>query len=255
MPGRIVHEGWGLFEYPLPIEAVPEEMDAAWDSWIAAYVAKERHEIAPLIERRFRACSAGLRPFAERVLQFIPASIVVFEGVPHVRLANPNFDRRFISIAPELSFETVCESLAPYSFAEHSLLVEYFAIFGDTNERSPGGDICIPGKRERGGIVIEPAAVDFDAGLEYCTDAEVNERQRNFVRWHDGVQVLDGGDGLYWHLGRDGSVCEHECGESDVGGLFDSLQDMIDALVVASTDELLFEGAYVGLPGKRMPHE
>jgi hypothetical protein len=235
-------------EYSLPVREAPDEMDTAWAHWMKDYVDRDVCECHALLERRFQSCGSELCDLAKRVLEYVPRSLIVYKGTPYLRLDNRQVPKRFISVPPELDVSIVQRSLEAYKLDEHQGLVELFALFGGTYDQSPGGAVSFGGRRRAGVPVIEPSATDFEAGQEYLAGPEVAELGKRFERWMGGVQVLKGDDGLYWHLGGDGTVCEHECGSLEYG-VFDSLSAMIDAVLKASTAECLFEGAYFGLPG------
>ncbi len=251
MSHRTVHGGWGLYEYSLPLSDIPGEAHNAWASWLSGHIGRDADECREVLRQRFRDCSQLCEDLADRVLEYEPRSLFLYEGTPFVCLQNPYADDRFISIPPDVDCESVQIALAPYKLSDHGLLVELLALFGGLCDQAPMSPICFAGRRLSGRVVVDPAASDFEAGLEYLTDSEVVERRKRFARWLGGVQVLKGDDGEYWHVGSDGSVCWHECGMGEIGGVFDSLAEMINGFVKASSPECLFEGVYTELPGAR----
>jgi hypothetical protein len=253
MPERIVHDEGKLYEYSLPVSKIPAEADRAWEPWLSAYVGRSVHECHEILGRRFRACSPALMNLATRVLEHIPHSLFVYRGTPSLCLQSKQPEKLSISVPPEMDHELVQRGLMPYRLENHRLLLEFFELFGGIADQTPDRAANIAGERRSGQVVIEPAATDFEAGLECLTESEIRERRKHFARWMDGIHVLHGDDGNYWHLGTDGSVCWHECGDSEIGGVFDSLADLINAFVEASTAERLFEGLYGVLPGMRKP--
>jgi hypothetical protein len=241
------------YEYRLPLREVPAEADPEWKDWISVFVGLDQNRAKELVQRRFRDASAELLDLSNRVTEFSPFSILVYEGTPLVWLEQTLEKRRdLIYLPPESNASEVAAALEPFQLDSHRLLVEFLMLFGGMGELRPWEANEFAGRRRRGKTTIVPATEAIDGGNEYRSEAEVQERQRRFSRWIGGIELLTGDDGRYWHIGADGSVCQHDLGCS-LGGYLESLPEMITSFVTASKEDRLFEGAYDGLPNLKHP--
>lgn len=251
MDRRIVHETpipvagrEFAYEYELPLAGIPAEVDAEWTDWLGEYVKGDANEVHRRVRNRFRGLGSELARLGELVGEYRPFSLLVYGGTPLLWLKKTPTD--FIYLPPEGDPKEVAAALRPFRLESHALLIEFLANFGGMGERWPWEAVEFGGSRSHGKTILEPAVDDLEAGREYRTEAEFQERRRRFAPWLDGATLLFGDDGHLWHIGPNGTICLHECGESDVYGTFESLSEFIRAFLEAVRPEGLFRSVRDG---------
>ncbi|NQU24061.1 MAG: hypothetical protein HQ567_22490 [Candidatus Nealsonbacteria bacterium] len=254
---RIIHETSipvdgqrEAYEYTFPILDVPTEVDDEWRTWIEPLVGLDVNGIRDSVRRRFDKGGTQFTVLRDRVLEYVPFAFLVFRGTPLLWLQRLGGERRdFIYLPPETNCEEVRARLEQYALDSPEPATDLFANFGGMGERYPWEAVEFAGRKSNGKTVIPEAKVSFFAGLEYCTELEIQERLHEVKRWLGGITILGGGDGIEWHLGKDGSVCEYTSGDTGVACQFDSLPDMIAALLDCDPDAELLGRTYEGTLG------
>jgi hypothetical protein len=257
---RIVHqtpiplEGWEeAYEYPLPLSNVPREAAEAWRGWLAPLVGLDVEGVQRVLRRRYESSGTRFTELRDRVLEYVPFSILVYGGTPLLWMRRAWIaEHDFIYLPPQTAFEELLEELGPYRLESPEPVADLLANFGGLGQRWPWEEIEFAGQKEKGRTVIMAADDSFLAGLEYCSDEKRERRLANLARWRGGVTILDGGDGLWWHLGRDGSICSYEGGlDHPYDDVFDSLEELIAAFLAGDPQRPLFDRIYVGLRSDR----
>lgn len=237
--------GLDAFEYRLPLTVIPAEVDVEWQAWLAPYLNRSAAEVADLVRARFREVSPEFRDLSELVMEHVPFAVLVYRGAPLIWCVRDAYNGHgILYLPPELERGVVREALRPYGLDTHELLAEYFALFGGMGQGWPWEAIEFAGHRKGGTLVIEPARTTIEAGFSYKTQAEIDDIRRRYARWLGGVDVLIGDDGWMWHIGPDGSICNHQDGVLDVNGV--SIVELVGQLVATRTELHLFNGVYHG---------
>lgn len=252
MSEPIYHVGCGAeygldgFEYRLPLAAIPAEVDVEWHAWLMPYLNRSAADVAELVRARFRDVSPEFRELSELVLEHVPFAVLVYRRAPLIWCVRGDAfnGHGMLYLPPELERGIVREALRPFGLDSHELLVEYFALFGGMGQGWPWEAGEFAGHRKRGTLVIEPAKTTIEAGFEYKTQAEIDDIRTRYARWLGGVDVLIGDDGMMWHIGPDGSICNHQDDVLDADGV--SIAELVAQLVATRTDRHLFNGVYHG---------
>jgi len=242
-------EGMELaFEYEFPLSAVPSELDAAWRGLIEALVGRSADEIHDLIRSRLSQVSAALAPLVTAVLTFRPFSLLIYDGTPLFWLEKRAGEHREqIYLPPEGSARDVESALSSFGLTAQSLLKEFIIKFGGLGDRRPWEAVEFAGMPKSGKVVLRPATDDLGGADKYIKKSEVAERRRRFEPWRGGLNLLTGGDDLNWHIGADGTLCEHEMGSPKVRKTFASLEVFLEVFLSSAEGDWLFRGAYYGL--------
>ena len=245
---RIVYQSWEAYEYRFPIIDLPTEADEEWRTWLEPLVGLDANSVHEFVRQRFEKVGTQFTDLRDRVLEYSPFSILVYCGTPLLWLHRPHISEHdFIYLPPEADRAEVLKQLEPYALDSPEPVADLLANFGGMGERWPWEEIAFEGEKANGRIVITDANVSFTAGWEYCSEAERQKRLDNVRRWLGGITILTGGDDMAWHLGKDGSVCEHTCGDAHVESVCDSLPDLIVAFLPSDPTTTLFDRAYSGL--------
>jgi len=255
MKQKVVHETGipmegesAAYEYTLPLLDIPSEVDERWSDWLDGYRGLDQQEVRKSIENQYAPKNEALQSLHRAILNFNPFSILVFSGTPHFWMENGE-DR--IYLAPPIPRHESSVALEPYDLASCQVLVDFLMLFGGMGDRYPWEEIEFFGKRSEGHVIVEPSLEVFDAGSEYRSAAENRERHSRFAPWMKGIQILNGGDGKYWLLGEDHTVCEHTCGDDEIAGTFKDFSELLACFVDASEESCLFAGGYNGIAHSR----
>lgn len=237
--------GLDAFEYRLPLAVIPPKVDAEWHAWLSPYLNRSAAEVAELVRARFRDASPEFRELSELVSEHVPFAVLVYRGAPLIWCLRGEYGGHgLLYLPPELERGLVRDALRPFGVDTHELLVEYFALFGGMGQGWPWEAGEFAGHRKRGTLVIGAAKDTIEAGFEYKTQAEIDDIRTRYARWLGGVDVLIGDDGLMWHIGPDGSICNHQDDVLDPETV--SIGELVAQLVATRTDRHLFNGVYHG---------
>ena len=184
-------------------------------------------------------------------MSYRPYSVLVFDGVPFLRLVCDRQDEEhFIYVPPEVCPEDVEVALQMVPRAGDTPIVDFLAVFGGIGEGMPWDAVEFGGRRWRDGIEIVPARNYITAGWEFLSRAERVAVQTRFRAWLEGFVFLEGDDGMAWYVGSDASVCAHQSGENEPAGCFPSIDAVIAELVRRATCGRLFDAVYCDLLGE-----
>jgi len=116
---RIVHqtpipvEGWGeAYEYLLPLRGVPREAAEAWRDWLTPLVSLEAEGVREVLRRRYAESGTRFTELRDRVLEYVPFSILVYGGTPLLWMRRAWLaEHDFIYLPPQTDYEELLRGL------------------------------------------------------------------------------------------------------------------------------------------------